>query len=789
MKRTGRSGAWLRGVMGVALAAGLGVAPGAWAFFPIGGFKQFENTPAIVRWSIEDLDVDGDGDVRGPQDGVLVTIDVGPTGFTAAEAQAIRDAFGQWQDIPGSYMAYRFQEREGPLPVSGGPQVGLVNDPFNSVTLGQTGALISDTISSYVIDEAVIQDPVTGQQFLVRGPRILESDIILSEAFYRPGDDFEPDPEDLISQIPRDAETLGKFMGAAIGLFNGLSFTPLNNLRDDDSLPIPTEDSVIPYRGADGAVRIIGATPTMFNAFVLTELPNGDFEFHDADLAHDEIAGMMYLYPRVEQRDDLFTISQEARTQSRPGFPSSPIVGAHVIAWVDQDRNPTTRRVPLISTMSGLYNNEVPIGEISGRFQLLGLFKRLIDETGTLFSPDYVITIQPITEFPVAELDSMHNALFGQTRSPDDYNTVFPFEVYNEAGNLFRRDDIRFGTPLYFDLVRRQVVSRDSGLTLSQQLPRNTPMFGEGSRVCPLDLIGAPGGGGVQQPGGFAGLAGFRAFRDNVLLRSRIGTAFTDAYYRAAPAIVAFLLTHETALTAARAAYAGFAWLSVMPIWSWMALAALGLLWIVRRKPTRHLATASIIALLLTVSSAAHATRTWHTPEQMVQKSDAIIAGEVTATHSYYSTDMLPATIVTDVSVTVSESLKGGLNKGSTVTIRVPGGNVGGHVVSSAAQPVFTVGQEVVLFVSSEHKHLGLTLPYGKLGTLAVERDDETDEVTVKAGSVAGIQHTRLLAAAVNEAARKRGVLKSDEDLQPGTFSLGALDAFVGEAEAKRAAR
>jgi hypothetical protein len=787
--RTGRSGAGLHAVMSLVAVMGIGLCMPSWAFFPSGGFKQFENTPALVRWSMQDLDVTGDGQVQTPQDGVLVTIDIGEDGYTAAEAQAIREAFQQWQDVPGAYMAFRFQEIEGPFPVAGSTQIGVFNDPYNSVTLGDIGAVIGETISSFVIDEAIITDPVTGAQFLVRGPRILEADIILSQAFFRPGDDFEPDPENPISLIPRTTGTLRSFMGASVGLFSGLSFTPLNNLRDDnEGLPFGVEDAVMPYRGRDGVIRIIGATPTMYNAFVLTEESDGEFEFHDADLAHDDIAGLMYLYPRIEQRDDLFTISQEARTTSRPGFSSSPVVGAHVIAWVDHDRNPTTLRVPLFSTMSGLYNNESPIGEISGRFQLLGMFKRLIDENGNLFSPDYVISISPITEFPVASLDSMHTPLTGDARPADAYNTLFPFEVYNEAGNLFNRSNVRNGTPLYFDTVRRQVVSRDSGLTLSQQLPRNAPMFGEQSDVCFFDLIGdggGGGGGGIQQPPGIAALPGIRAFRDNVMLRSRLGAAASDAYYRIAPPIASYLAAHDSLLYAARTLFAALLWLLKVPALAWAALAIAAVLVAGRRALRKPAVAAALLGLLVLTPETAHATRTWHTPEQMVQKSDDIIVGTVTAQSSYYSTDMLPATIVTDVSIEVSGNLKGALNKGSTVTIRVPGGQVGGHIVSSAAQPTFRDGEEVLLFVSRQQKSLGLTLPYGKLGTLAVERDEETEETIVKAGSAAGLHHTRVIARAVNEAALKGGVLKSAAEAQPDAFTLESFSAFVKEAESK----
>jgi len=806
VKRTGRSGARLHAVMSLVAVLGLGLCLPSWGFFPIGGFRQFENTPVFARWSLDNLDINRDGDVQGPQDGLLITINTGEDGFTAAEADAIRAGYQTWQDVPGSYMAFRFQEIEGTLPVMGGPSIGTVNDPFNSVTLGDIGGLFTLTFISFVVDpEIPVTNPVTGEQFLVRGPQILEADTIISEGFFR-GDPVEPDPENPVTLIPANTTTLQATITFAAGFTSGLSITPLNNIRDDPNDIAPVEESVIPYRGADGIVRRIGATPTMFNTTIATESPDGEtVALHWTDLAYDDIAGIMYLYPRIEQRDELFTIAQEARTSARPGFQSSPIVGGHVIAWIDQDRNPTTNRVPLFSTMSGLYNNEQPIGELSGRFQLLGLFKRIVDENGSLFSPDYVITLSPIsvpigtaTEISPAALDSMHN--FGplSLRSESDYSTQFPFEVYNEAVNLFNRGNIRNGTPLYFDTVRRQVVSRDSGLTLAQQLSRNTPMFGEESDVCFLDIIGAPGSGGVQQPPGLGALPGIRAFRDNVMLRSRLGAAATDAYYRIAPPIASFLLAHETILAMARSVFAAALWLTVIPAAAWaVALAMLVALlaaFKVRARGARAAAATALALALMLGAGTAEAAITFDTPEQMVQKSDAIIAGEVTAISSYYSTDMLPATIVTDISVAVSDTLKGTINKGSTVTIRVPGGQVGGHVVYSSVHAGLYEGHEVVLLVSSQKKDIGLTLPYGTLGAFIVagsgdddsgEKSEEAGEKKLQASSIAGYNYMRQIARSVNDAALKRGVLKSAAEAKPDGFSLDAFAAFVEEVETK----
>ena len=789
--------------MSLVTILGIGLSPASSAFFPAGGFHPINNTPQFARWSIENIDATGNGQVVSPFDGVLVTIDVGDDGFTAAEAEAIRDAFQVWQDVPGAYMAFRFQEIEGPFPVSDGDQLGAVNDPFNSVTLGDAGGAIAVTYRSAVIgDETVVTDPVTGQQFLVRGPQILEADIILSEAFYRPEGVVNPDPDDLTTLVPRTAETIRQLLPRTVGLFSGLSFTPLNNTRDEEieiliieneqpvtvTVSLVVEDAIMPMRGADGVVRFAGATPTMFNAAVFVDEPDGVGRLHTADLAYDDIAGIMFLYPRIEQEDELFTITQQARTRARPGFTSSPIVGAHAVAWVDHDRNPTTVRIPLFSTMTGLYNNEVPIGELSGRFQMFGLFKRIIDGNGNLFSPDYVISIEPLPADAAKGFDSMHTPL---AERPDSaYNTLFPFEVYNEAGNLFNRNNVRFGTPLYFDTVRRQVVSRTSGLTLAQQLPRNAPMFGEEGNVCFFDLIGDPTNG-AQPPGGLAALTGVRSFRDNVMLRSRLGAAATDIYYRIAPPIASYLAANEIALASARNLFNAIVWLAMLPLLIWAALAGVFAFMLAHRllrRRVRTLAAGSAAAMMLVLATtAAHATIVLDSPQRMVEQSDAIIAGEVTAVHSYYSTDMLPATIVTDVSIMVLESMKGGLNKSSTVTVRMPGGQVGDHIVESSNHPRFREGEKVVLMLTASRKDIGLTLSYGSVGTFRMIRAeggeaDDKGATRLVASAVGAHAQIPRIARAVNEVALKRGLLKSDNEAKPDEFSLESFGAFVQEA-------
>ena len=70
--------------------------------------------------------------------------------------------------------------------------------------------------------------------------------------------------------------------------------------------------------GPDGIARMIGATPTMYPGYFLTENSNGETTAGWVDLAPDDISGISWLYPREDGQDKFFSISQEARTPYAP---------------------------------------------------------------------------------------------------------------------------------------------------------------------------------------------------------------------------------------------------------------------------------------------------------------------------------------------------------------------------------------------------------------------------------------------------------------------------------------
>ena len=66
----------------VLVGVGLGLALPAYGFFPIGGFGEYTGELNVARWPLHYMDVNGDGDVSGPEEGVEVTIESGSNGFS-----------------------------------------------------------------------------------------------------------------------------------------------------------------------------------------------------------------------------------------------------------------------------------------------------------------------------------------------------------------------------------------------------------------------------------------------------------------------------------------------------------------------------------------------------------------------------------------------------------------------------------------------------------------------------------------------------------------------------------
>ena len=83
--------------------------------------------------------------------------------------------------------------------------------------------------------------------------------------------------------------------------------------------------------------------------------------------------------------------------------------------------------------------------------------------------------------------------------------------------------------------------------------------------------------------------------------------------------------------------------------------------------------------------------------DRLAATSDAVVRAKVTDLHSRWTDDH--ATIVTDVTFSIVESWSGDLVAGSPLVLQVEGGEVGDLGVRVEHQPVFSPGEETVLFL------------------------------------------------------------------------------------------
>lgn len=113
--------------------------------------------------------------------------------------------------------------------------------------------------------------------------------------------------------------------------------------------------------------------------------------------------------------------------------------------------------------------------------------------------------------------------------------------------------------------------------------------------------------------------------------------------------------------------------------------------------------------------------------EALVESSSLILVGRV----NQIASRLLPSdAIVTDVELTATAILKGD-TAGSTVTVRVPGGQVGDRVEWIFGAPQFFLGEEVVLFLvqNAQGEWQTTSLAMGKFG---VRRREDGSTVVVR---------------------------------------------------------
>jgi hypothetical protein len=111
---------------------------------------------------------------------------------------------------------------------------------------------------------------------------------------------------------------------------------------------------------------------------------------------------------------------------------------------------------------------------------------------------------------------------------------------------------------------------------------------------------------------------------------------------------------------------------------------------------------------------------------ELVQKSAAVVDGEVLQVHSFW--DAKGRVIVTEAIVKVSDSVVG--NVGSAIVVRTFGGTVEGYTVEAHGFPTFKRGERFLLYLEPERDGAHHVTGY-QLGQYKVTRDKSGAEVAV----------------------------------------------------------
>jgi hypothetical protein len=136
-----------------------------------------------------------------------------------------------------------------------------------------------------------------------------------------------------------------------------------------------------------------------------------------------------------------------------------------------------------------------------------------------------------------------------------------------------------------------------------------------------------------------------------------------------------------------------------------------------------------LLTLVLWVASDARAT-TVIAPDfdHLVSRADAIFEGNVTNIQSQWIGEGSEHRIVTFVTFTVDQSLKGDL--GNTYTIRMLGGTVDGKTMSVTDAPKFAIGDHDLLFVENNGRQF-IPLVGIQHGRFRIQKGEAGDDVLV----------------------------------------------------------
>jgi hypothetical protein len=109
----------------------------------------------------------------------------------------------------------------------------------------------------------------------------------------------------------------------------------------------------------------------------------------------------------------------------------------------------------------------------------------------------------------------------------------------------------------------------------------------------------------------------------------------------------------------------------------------------------RHLLVAGVLATILAATPASASQVLHQTLRDLTLSSSDVVVGRVEETSTHW--DAAHTRIVTDITVTVSESLKGA--PGERLVLSQLGGDLDGFRYSVPGSPLFRTGEEALLFV------------------------------------------------------------------------------------------
>jgi hypothetical protein len=758
------------------------------AFIPYATYNTYQKLEYLT-WPWASLnDVNNDGDISGSNEGIEIVVEGGANGFTDAEQETVREAFDVWQDVSTSYVAFQLLG-----PTSDPMAIGEdVNDYINSVSIqvdtdvttvdGVGDGVLGRTILTVVVDDGLYPDSATSASTdatdstnatdttgssgssstettdivstYVSGGQILEGDIVIDGASHRA----------LAGEKP--LASLRATLVHEIGHFIGLAHTPLNNLEAAlaNGTAVLMESPVIALRDASNVLKLVGATPTMFPTQFYTDDGQSNLDDGSETLAPDDIAGVSFLYPRGSQ-DGFFSIEQEVRNQiTSSSIPSVPIVGSHVVAWCDVDNDATTPRIPLFSTLSGFYQMQEGSG---GKFALYGLYKNMETMTSAeAFSATYTFTSSPLNSLSYsrqAPIGYTADDFFGTWATLSPTTPAFVSEVFHEDGNILDVDKHDLGTAMKYDRTRSKAVSVESDKTLDAIRPWIEPMFGDPDPVCPWNIV-FDSNSTNSSTNSSATIKSLRRFRDEVLLKTTVGTAFVDMYYHAAPIAAGYLARHSGVLSALRFAAPGVEWSVMHSRMLFAVIAACAFTLLIGRRRGKALAMGIFIALIALSSTPSFGSLMNLSDEDMVKMSDDIVTGTVQLTESHYRRVDGNRGIVTDITILLTDDMKEGASKGSTIHMTIMGGRVGNVMTIASETPAFTTGQEVLLYLRAKTDG-SYSVIAGPRGKFEVETEKSSGKKYVAASSEAASTALALTVTKKADTNQKNVSDKSDDKI------------------------